>query len=75
MEPKEKKEPTEAEALEKYYNERREEIAGQIAALWMKYGQAAKEMDDADRQMAKLSHRVDELDRMHQAASQPTPKE
>ena len=72
MEPKESQpEPTEAEAREKYYTQRRNEIAGQIGSLWMKYGQAAKEMDDAEQQIAKLSHRVDELDRMHQAASKP----
>ena len=38
-----------------------------LAEQWLKRGQAAKDVEDADRQISCISHRIDEVSRAVQA--------
>jgi len=50
-----------------YSETRLAELNNALAGQWLKRGQAAKEVEDTDKQIACISHRIDEVSRAAQA--------
>jgi len=55
---------------QEYYEKRKEELAQSLASEWLKRGQAAKEVEDCDKQIGRIKHRMDEIDRALMAMKQ-----
>jgi chromosome segregation ATPase len=46
-----------------YYEKRKQELIQAQLQLWVKRGQAAKDLEDTDAEIEKNSHRLDEINR------------
>lgn len=50
-----------------YYEKRKAELAQALAQEWITRGQAAKKLEEADSQIKRIEHRLDEIERAIQA--------
>ena len=72
MSAKPKKKPTPEKAWTKeHFDKRIAELKAVLAGEWAKRGQAAKDLEDADAQIQRVSHRIDEIDRAILAGKKP----
>lgn len=46
-----------------YREQRKEELQQALAQQWIKRGQASRDIQDADEQIGRISHRLDEIGR------------
>lgn len=57
-----------------YYEKRKAELAQALAQEWITRGQAAKKVEEADSQIKRIEHRLDEIERAIQAEAKKKTK-
>jgi len=57
-----------------YREKRKQELAQALAQEWITRGQAAKKVEEADSQIKRIEHRLDEIERAIQAEAEKKTK-
>jgi len=58
----------------KYYEKRKQELTQALAQEWITRGQAAKKVEEADSQIKRIEHRLDEIERAIQTEAKKKTK-